>query len=336
MKVAVFSTKSYDKEYLDQANEGNHHELVYFESALREKTVRLAENFDSICVFVNDSLTREVIESLARFSIRAIVLRCAGFNNVDIESATANNITVLRVPAYSPNAVAEHAVALILALSRKTHKAYNRVREGNFSIERLTGFELAGRTAGVIGTGRIGATFAAIMKGFGCEVIACDNYQNPDLMDAGVRYLSLEEVFRLSDIISLHCPLTPETNRIINKNTLDIMKKGVMLINTSRGKLIDTDAAIESLKEGRLGYLGIDVYEQEEKLFFKDLSEILILDDKILLLMTFPNVLVTAHQAYFTDKALTQIAETTIRNFSDLERNSINPANLVNLQQVKG
>jgi D-lactate dehydrogenase len=336
MKVAVFSTKSYDKEYLDRANEGNQHELVYFESTLREKTVRLAENFDSICVFVNDSLTREVIESLARFNIRAIVLRCAGFNNVDIESASRNNIKVLRVPAYSPNAVAEHAVALILTLSRKTHKAYNRVREGNFSIERLTGFELAGRTVGVIGTGRIGATFAGIMKGFGCEVIAYDFFPNRALIDLGVKYLSLEEVFRMSDIISLHCPLTPETYRIINKKTLDIMKKGVMLINTSRGKLIDTDAAIESLKEGRLGYLGIDVYEQEEKLFFKDLSEILILDDKIQLLMTFPNVLVTAHQAYFTDKALTQIAETTIHNFTDLEMDTVNPANLVGIQQIKG
>jgi D-lactate dehydrogenase len=336
MKVAVFSTKSYDKEYLDHANEGNRHELVYFDSTLREKTVRLAENFDAICVFVNDSLTNDVIEKLALFNVRAIVLRCAGFNNVDIESATRNNIKVLRVPAYSPNAVAEHAVALILTLSRKTHKAYNRVREGNFSIERLTGFELAGKTAGVIGTGKIGATFATIMKGFGCEVIAFDKFPDNALIDAGIKYLSLDELFRLSDIISLHCPLTPETNRMINKNSLDKMKKGVMLINTSRGKLIDTDAAIESLKEGRLGYLGIDVYEQEEKLFFKDLSEILILDDKILFLMTFPNVLVTSHQAYFTDKALTQIAETTIRNFSDLERGTPNPANLVGTEQIKG
>jgi D-lactate dehydrogenase len=335
MKVAVFSTKSYDKEYLDHANEGNQHELVYFESTLREKTVRLVENFDAICVFVNDSLTKEVIEKLALLNIRAIVLRCAGFNNVDLESASRYNIKVLRVPAYSPNAVAEHAVALILTLSRKTHKAYNRVREGNFSIERLTGFELAGKTAGVIGTGKIGATFATIMKGFGCEVIAYDNYQNKALIEAGVRYLSLDEVFRLSDVISLHCPLTPETNRMINKNSLDKMKKGVMLINTSRGKLIDTDAAIESLKEGKLGYLGIDVYEQEEKLFFKDLSEILILDDKILFLMTFPNVLVTSHQAYFTDKALAQIADTTIRNFTDLEKGNLNPANLVSTELFK-
>lgn len=335
MKVAVFSTKSYDKEYLDHANEGLEHELVYFEASLREKTVRLAENFDAICVFVNDVLSPEVIDSLAKFNIRAIVLRCAGFNNVDLESASRNNIRVMRVPAYSPNAVAEHAVALILTLSRKTHKAYNRVREGNFSIERLTGFELSGKTAGVIGTGRIGATFASIMKGFGCKIIAYDTYPNQALKETGLRYVPLDEVFRQSDIISLHCPLTPETYRLINKNSLDMMKKGVMVINTSRGKLIDTDAAIVSLKEGRLGYLGIDVYEQEEKLFFKDLSEILILDDKILRLMTFPNVLVTAHQAYFTDKALTQIADTTIQNLTDLEKGTVNPVNLVGTEQIK-
>jgi len=335
MKVAVFSTKSYDKEYLDEANKSNQHELVYFESALREKTVRLAENFDAVCVFVNDSLTKEVIEGLANLQIGSIVLRCAGFNNVDIESASEHNMKVLRVPAYSPNAVAEHAVALILTLSRKTHKAYNRVREGNFSIERLTGFELYGKTTGVIGTGKIGAIFGSIMKGFGCEVIAYDTYPNKTLIDSGIKYLSLHEVFRFSDIISLHCPLTPETHRMINKNTLDIMKKGVMLINTSRGKLIDTDAAIDSLKEGKLGYLGIDVYEQEEKIFFKDLSEILILDDKILRLMTFPNVLVTAHQAYFTDKALTQIAETTIRNLNDMEKGTIDPYNQVGTEKIK-
>ncbi|PKP34931.1 MAG: hydroxyacid dehydrogenase [Bacteroidetes bacterium HGW-Bacteroidetes-17] len=335
MKVAVFSTKSYDKEYLDKANENGKHELVYFESSLKPKTARLAENYDAVCVFVNDSITKEVIEQLSLLKIKAIVLRCAGFNNVDIESACNNNIKVLRVPAYSPNAVAEHAVALILTLNRKTHKAYNRVREGNFSIERLTGFELSGKTAGVIGTGKIGTVFASIMKGFGCNVIAFDAFQNKTLIDAGITYLPLEEVIKTADIISLHCPLTPETNHLINKNTLSLMKMGAMLINTSRGKLIDTDAAIESLKEGRLGYLGIDVYEQEEKLFFKDLSEIVILDDKISRLMTFPNVLVTAHQAYFTDNALSQIAQTTIQNLTDLENNSINSQNQVCINVIK-
>ena len=335
MKVAVFSTKSYDKEYLDKANHENNHELVYFESSLKQKSVRLAENYDAVCVFVNDALNKEVIEGLTKLEVKLVVLRCAGFNNVDIESACKNNIKVLRVPAYSPTAVAEHSVALILTLNRKTHKAYNRVREGNFSIERLTGFELSGKTVGVVGTGRIGAAFASIMKGFGCKVIAFDNYPNKALQDMFVTYHSLEDVFKMSDIISLHCPLTPETNQLINKDSLNMMKKGVMLINTSRGKLIDTNAAIEALKEGRLGYLGIDVYEQEEKLFFKDLSEIVIPDDKISRLMSFPNVLVTAHQAYFTDNALTQIAQTTIQNLSDFEKGKINKENQVCIDMIK-
>lgn len=332
--MAVFSTKSYDREYLDKANEALQHELVYFESSLKPRTVKLAENFDAVCVFVNDLLTQEVIETLSSMKIRAIVLRCAGFNNVDIEAASRNGLQVLRVPAYSPHAVAEHAIALIMALNRKTHKAYNRVREGNFSIERLTGFELSGKTAGVIGTGRIGFAFASIMRGFGCNVVAYDVFPNPSLVDAGVAYLTLHEVLRQSDIISLHCPLTPETHRMINSDTLAIMKRGAMLINTSRGKLVDTDAAIDALKEGRLGYLGIDVYEQEEKLFFKDLSEMVIPDDKIMRLMAFPNVLITAHQAYFTDNAMTQIANTTIQNLNDLENGTINPANLVSRDRL--
>lgn len=335
MKVAVFSTKSYDKEYLDKANAANLHELNYFESSLKLKTIKLAEGYDAVCVFVNDALTKDVIEALAAQQLRAIVLRCAGFNNVDIETACQLGIKVLRVPAYSPNAVAEHAVALIMALNRKTHKAYNRVREGNFSIERLQGFELAGKTVGVVGTGKIGAAFANIMKGFGCRVVAYDVYRNSTLEEQGVSYLSLNELLRVSDIVSLHCPLTPETNRLINKDSIALMKKGAMLINTSRGKLVDTDAAIEALKEGSLGYLGIDVYEQEEKLFFKDLSEIIILDDKIMRLMTFPNVLITAHQAYFTDTALSQIAYTTLQNISDIERGTINPQNQVCINMIK-
>ncbi len=335
MKVAVFSTKSYDREYLDEANGTSEHDLVYFETSLKPRTTKLAEHFDAVCVFVNDILSKEVLESLASLKVKAIVLRCAGFNNVELETACRLGLKVLRVPAYSPNAVAEHAVALIMTLNRKTHKAYNRVREGNFSIERLMGFELYGKTVGVIGTGRIGASFARIMQGFGSKVVAYDVYPSPALVEAGVDYLTLEEVFRKSDIISLHCPLTPETNRMINKNTLGIMKKGAMLINTSRGKLIDSEAAIEALKEGQLGYLGIDVYEQEEKLFFKDLSEIVILDDKISRLMTFPNVLVTAHQAYFTDNALTQIAQTTIQNLTDLENGNINPQNQVCADRIK-
>jgi len=333
MRVAVFSTQQYDREYLDKANES--HELVYFESSLSLKAIKLAEGFDAVCVFVNDPITRDVVDALSALSIRLIVLRCAGFNNVDIEETVRNHITVLRVPAYSPNAVAEHAVALILTLNRKTHKAYNRVREGNFSIERLAGFDIAGKTTGIIGTGKIGATFAGIMKGFGSKIIAHDLYPNKELISEGIEYLSLEEVFTRSDIISLHCPLTPETNQMINRNTLKLMKKGAMLINTSRGKLVDTEAVIDALKEGRLGYLGIDVYEQEEKLFFKDLSEIVITDDKISRLMTFPNVLVTAHQAYFTENALTQIARVTIQNITDFETGSFNRQNEVTIEMIK-
>ena len=329
MKVAVFSTKSYDKEFLDKANDEGRHELAYFESSLKSKSVRLAENYDAVCVFVNDMVSDEVIENLAKLNVKLIVLRCAGFNNVDISSASKYGIKVLRVPAYSPTTVAEHAAALILTLNRKTHKAYNRVREGNFSIERLIGFELSGKTVGVIGTGKIGAAFASIMNGFGCKVIAYDKFPNEKLKNGLVNYLSIEDLFANSDIISLHCPLTPQSHHLINEKSLEFMKNGVMIINTSRGKLIDTDAAIEALKTGRIGYLGIDVYEQEEKLFYKDLSEIIIRDDKISRLMTFPNVLVTAHQAYFTDKAMTQIAQTTIQNLSDFENGQINGENEV-------
>jgi D-lactate dehydrogenase len=335
MKVAVFSTKSYDKEYLEKANVEKKHELTYHESSLKEKTVKLAEYYDAVCVFVNDKLNVEVIEQLAQFNIRLIALRCAGFNNVDIETAFKNNIKVLRVPAYSPHAVAEHAVALILTLNRKTHKTYNRVREGNFSLERLIGFELYGKTVGVIGTGRIGAVFANIMKGFGCTVVAFDRNPSQSLIDEGITYHSLDEVFKMSDIISLHCPLTPETRNIINKQSISLMKNGVMIINTSRGKLIDTEAAIEALKDGVIGYLGIDVYEQEEKLFYKDLSEMVITDDKISRIMTFPNVLITAHQAFFTDNALTQIANATIQNLTDFEKGTINVQNEVTLEMIK-
>jgi D-lactate dehydrogenase len=286
-------------------------------------------------VFVNDGLNSEVIESLAKLNVKLIVLRCAGFNNVDIASASSHHIKVLRVPAYSPTTVAEHAVALILTLNRKTHKAYNRVREGNFSIERLIGFELSGKTVGVVGTGKIGSAFASIMKGFGCNVIAYDKFPDESIQGKLVNYVSLEEVFKMSDIISLHCPLTPESHHLINKETLGLMKNGVMLINTSRGKLIDTEAAIDALKTGLLGYLGIDVYEQEEKLFYKDLSEIIIPDDKISRLMSFPNVLVTAHQAYFTDTAMNQIAQTTIQNLTDFENGQLNVQNEVKTDMVK-
>lgn len=335
MKVAVFSTKPYDKEYLDKVNTDSLHEFTYFESSLKEKTARLAENHEAVCVFVNDKLNNDVIEQLASLKIKLIALRCAGFNNVDVESANKNQMKVLRVPAYSPYAVAEHAVALILTLNRKTHKAYNRVREGNFSLIRLTGFDLYGKTVGVIGTGKIGTVFANIMKGFGCNVVAFDQFPNKTLIQAGVSYLKMDELLNVSDIISLHCPLNPATNHMINYDSIRKMKEGVMLINTSRGKLIDTDAVIEGLKQGRIGYLGIDVYEQEETLFYKDLSEMVILDDKIARLMSFPNVLITAHQAFFTDNALQQISMVTLKNLTDFENGTITMENLVSIDMIK-
>ena len=317
MKIAFFSTQPYDKEYFERYNTA--HEIVYFTDSLNANTVNLAGGAQAICAFVNDDLNAEVIHSLAGLGIKIIAQRCAGFNNVAIEAARENNITVVRVPAYSPHAVAEHALALILTLNRKTHKAYNRVREGNFSLDRLTGFDLHGKTIGVIGTGKIGECFAHIMLGLGCKVLAFDLIANRDLEAAGVEYLSLMEVLAQSNVISLHCPLNEQTRHLINKTTLDGMTDGAMLINTSRGALIDTKDVIKALKKGKLGYLGIDVYEQEEKLFFHDHSENIIEDDVILRLLSFSNVLITAHQGFLTDEALTQIALVTLQNITDYE-----------------
>lgn len=318
MKIAFFSTQSYDRNYFNRYNTG--HELVFFEAPLNEQTVNLATGFTAICAFVNDQLHAAVIDQLAAQGIKLIALRCAGYNNVDLAAAKAHNIPVVRVPAYSPYAVAEHAVALIFTLNRKTHKAYNRVREGNFSLEGLTGFDLHGKTVGVIGTGKIGQVFAGIMQGFGCRVLAFDIIANKEMEAQGVEYLPLVKLLPQCDIISLHCPLNDQTKHIVSTQTLGMMKDGVMLINTSRGALIDTKAAIEALKTGKLGYLGIDVYEQEEKLFFHNLQDEIIHDDTIMRLMSFPNVLVTAHQGFFTDEALTQIAQTTIRSINDFEQ----------------
>lgn len=320
MKIALFSSKSYDMEYFEEANREYHYEIAHFETRLRAKTAYLAEGHDAVCVFVNDVLDRETIGILKKCGIQLIALRCAGFNNVDLEAAQDAGIRVVRVPAYSPEAVAEHALALILTLNRKTHKAYNRVREGNFSLEKLTGFNLSEKTVGVIGTGKIGKVFARIMTGMGCQVLGYDTYPDNSLVSEHFRYVNLEELLTGSDIISLHCPLTPETSYIINSRSLEMMKPGVMLINTSRGGLINTTDVIASLKKSQVGYLGIDVYEQEEKLFFKDRSEEILQDDEISRLMTFPNVLITAHQAFFTKEALAQISHTTLRNLNAFEK----------------
>jgi D-lactate dehydrogenase len=319
MKVAFFSTKSYDKKYFEAVNKKFGHHLSFFEATLNPDTATLAKGYGCVCLFVNDKADKETIEKFSANDVKLIALRSAGFNNVDLIAAAQNNIKVVRVPAYSPEAVAEHAVALILTLNRKTHKAYNRIREGNFSLEKLEGFTLHGKTVGVIGTGKIGQAFCRIMLGFGCKILAYDKFPSDEMKKAGVSYCSMDELLQESDIISLHCPLLPETHHLINKDAFSKMKKGAMLINTSRGAVIDTAAAIEALKNEQLGYFGIDVYEQEEKLFFKDLSERIIADDMIARLIGFPNVLITSHQGFFTKEALEQIASVTLKNISDFE-----------------
>lgn len=316
MKVAVFSTKPYDSTYLKAANAGHDHDLLFLEARLTRHTAALAQGYEGVCVFVNDDVSAPVIERMAAGGTRVLALRSAGFNHVDLEAAADYGMTVVRVPAYSPYAVAEHAVALILALNRKIHRSYARVREANFALTGLLGFDLRGRTVGVVGTGMIGTVFAEIMTGFGCVVLASDPHPSEELQAIGVRYVEPNELFADSDIIALHCPLTPATHHLINAETLGLMKTGAMLINTSRGALIDTVAVIEALKSGRLGQLGIDVYEEEADLFFEDLSDRVITDDVFARLLTFPNVLVTGHQAFFTEEALDHIAATTLANLT--------------------
>jgi D-lactate dehydrogenase len=320
MKVGVFSTQPYDRDCLTEANHQHGHELVFSEARLDIDTVEYASTFEAVIVFVNDALGRNVLERLRAGSTRLIALRCAGFNNVDRGAAHELGLTIARVPAYSPHAVAEHAVGLILTLNRKYHRAYARVRESNFSLVGLCGFDLQGRTVGVVGTGAIGLVFARIMLGFECRVLAYDPWPSPQGRELGLSYVSFNDLVRASDIISLHCPLTPETHHLINASTLAKMKRGAMLINTGRGALIDSNAAIAALKSGQLGYFGIDVYEQEEKLFFRDLSEQIVQDDVFMRLLTFPNVLVTAHQGFFTREALANIAQTTLTNITSFQR----------------
>lgn len=319
MKVAFFSTQPYDKTFFDECNKEFQFEFEYLETGLDDITVSIVPNdTDAICVFVNDKVDAAVIEKLAEKNVRYIALRCAGFNNVDLEAAHKHNIQICRVPAYSPEAVAEHTLAMLFTINRKIHKAYNRVREQNFSLNGLLGTNIYKKTTGVIGTGNIGSVFCRMMKALGTEVLAYDVYPNAELIKEGIKYVSLDELFAKSDIISLHCPLTPDTMHIINDATIAKMKDGVMLINTSRGKLIDTKAIIQGLRNKKIGALGIDVYEQEEKVFFRDLSGTILEDERLQLLTSFPNVLVTAHQAFFTDEALTQIAFITLDNLKQL------------------
>ncbi len=320
MNVAIFGAKKYDREFLGAANDSRH-ELRFFEPHLNEETVGLVTGFDVVCVFVNDHVNKAVIAKLCSLGVRLIALRCAGYNNVDLDAATKHGITVVRVPAYSPYAVAEHTIALMLALNRKVHRAYNRVREGNFALEGLVGFDMHGKTVGVIGTGQIGSVVAQILAGFGCPILAFDPFPNATCRSNGVRYVELNELFAQSDIITLHCPLTPENKHLISGPAIARMKTGVMLINTSRGALLNTLSIIEALKRGKIGYLGLDVYEEEEEIFFEDRSGLILSDDVFARLLTFPNVIITGHQAFFTREALSNIASTTIDNITKFENN---------------
>lgn len=320
MRVAFFSTKPYDEHFFKAANRGHGHELRFLESRLSVQTAQLARGAVVVCAFVNDELSAAVLDRLAQQEVRLIALRSAGYNNVDLDAAQELGMTVVRVPAYSPHSVAEHTVGLMLTLNRKLHRAYNRVREGNFALDGLLGFELHSRTVGIVGTGKIGFNVAKILLGFGCKVIAYDPYPNEAARDAGVEYVPLDELFRQSDIITLHSPLTKETYHMINAHTINMMKPNVMIINTSRGGLIDTPVVIEALKSGRIGSLGLDVYEEESELFFQDLSSQLIQDDVFARLLTLPNVVITGHQAFFTQEALENIAETTLANISAFAR----------------
>ncbi|SNB83159.1 MULTISPECIES: 2-hydroxyacid dehydrogenase [unclassified Agrobacterium] len=319
MRIVVYSAKPYDRQFLDAAARPGMR-MQYCDARLSLETVALAEGAAAICAFVNDDLSRSVLEKLAEMGVRLIALRCAGFNQVDLAIAEKLGLTIARVPAYSPYAVAEHTMALILSLNRKIHRAYNRVREGNFALDGLLGFDLHGKTIGIVGTGKIGAIFARIAAGFGCRLVGHDLRPNPDCEALGMAYVTREELFQTSDIVALMCPLTPETRHLIRRETLPRLKKGVMLVNTSRGAIIDTQAAIAGLKDGTIGSLGIDVYEEEADLFFEDLSNDVLRDDVFARLLTFPNVLVTGHQGFFTQEALTNIADTTIGNIESFFR----------------
>lgn len=332
MKIAFFSTHDYDKTFFDAANPSFSHELIYHRERLHQATAGMAAGCPAVCPFVNDSLDAEILSTLAAGGTRLIALRSAGFNNVDLEAAARLKLTVLRVPHYSPHAVAEHAVALMLTLNRKLHRAYDRVREGNFDLNGLLGFDMYGKTAGIIGTGTIGAALAAILNGFGCKLLGVDTCHNPTCLEMGMTYVDLPQLLRQSDMVSLHCPLTPDTHHLINGEMIALMKPDSMLINTARGALVDTGAVIDALKRREhLGYFGMDVYEEEGPLFFADRSSTIIQDDVFERLTTFPNVVITGHQAFFTREALTQIAEVTLGNVRDFENGSPKPGNVVTL-----
>lgn len=318
MRTAMFSAQNYERALLNELNTDHGHDLVYLDALLDSDTASLAAGFPAVSVFVNDTVDRRVLNHLARGETRIIATRCTGFNHIDLEAADELGIKIVRVSNYSPNSVAEFAVGLLLALNRKIHRAYNRTRESNFSLDGLMGFDLVGRTVAVIGTGKIGTIFGRIMVGFGCNVIGFDVHRSPEFERIGGRYVDAEGV-ETADVISMHCPLTPETYHIVGQRTLARVKKGALLINTSRGGLVDTEAAIDALKSGRLGGMALDVYEQEASLFYKDLSSSIVSDDVMQRLISFPNVIVTGHQAFFTREALQTILGTTLESLSEFE-----------------
>jgi D-lactate dehydrogenase len=322
MKITVFNTKLYDQRFFIQANQGDQHKLKFLESPLKENTAVLAKGSEAVCVFVNDTINDAVIRTLAENGVKLIALRASGFNNVDILSAYRHGLTVVRVPAYSPYAVAEHTIAMILTLNRKTHRAYNRVREGNFELDGLLGFDLFGKTAGLVGTGRIGTDLARILMGMGMRVVATDPYPNDECRKLGVEYAELPVLLEHANIICLTCPLTKQTHHLVNRANIERMKSDVMIINTGRGALINTQDVVDGLKSGKIGYLGLDVYEEEAGLFFENHWGEIIQDDIFARLFSFPNVLITGHQAFFTEEALANIARTTLDNCTSFERGS--------------
>jgi D-lactate dehydrogenase len=323
MKIAVFGARDYDRHSLNVANAQFGHDLIYLKPHLSHETCSLAEQIPAVCAFVNDTLDRSVLTRLAQGGTTLVALRCAGFNNVDLPAAAEVGVRVVRVPSYSPYAIAEHTVGMMLSLNRKIHRAYNRVREGNFALDGLLGFDMHGRTVGLIGAGQIGTIVARILRGFGCNLLVHDKQESGECLSLEVEYVDLDRLLAESDIISLHCPLTPQTTRLINAEALAKVKPGVMLINTSRGAVVDTRAAIEALKSGRIGYLGLDVYEEEAGVFFEDGSDEAVRDDMLARLLTFPNVLITGHQAFFTREALANIAETTLANIAAIEKGEV-------------
>ncbi|MEE3634860.1 2-hydroxyacid dehydrogenase [Pseudomonas sp. AL 58] len=327
MRALFFSSQTYDQESFRAAPAMEGLTLNFQAARLTEATAMLAAGHEIVCAFINDDLSAPVLEHLAAGGTQLIALRSAGYNHIDLKAAKRLGLSVVRVPAYSPHAVAEHAVALILALNRRLHRAYNRTREGDFSLHGLTGFDLYGKTVGVIGTGQIGLAFARIMAGFGCQLLAYDPFPNPQMQDLGARYLPLPELLAQARIVSLHCPLTEQTRHLINQQSLALMQRGSMLINTGRGALVDTPALSDALKSGQLGYLGLDVYEEEAQLFFEDRSDQPLQDDVLARLLTYPNVIITAHQAFLTHEALAAIAQTTLENIARWAVG--NPQNLV-------